>query len=310
MIDNKRLMNVDLNLLLLLQVLGKEKNTRKAAERLFVTQSAISKGLKKLREQFDNELFISSNKGLEATPFCEEVQLKLPRLLEELTSLYDTHSNNDYASYSGTVSIAINPSLTFPFAELIQNYVQEKLPNASLELVNWSWNTELHIKKQMIHLGINYYPLTLTKHIVQQPIADVKFNLCLSTAHPLLNQEITMENIAKYPLVMNLMPDYIKQQNHVERLLKEANLTPKVALKSDIMSVCLSTLEKTESVMPIHSLIRPSLPSSLTLAEFSPSIEACIPKNQIALYTANSSEQTMISRQLEDDIKAIILSLS
>ncbi len=302
-------MNVDLNLLLLLQILGKEKNTRKTAERLFVTQSTISKGLKRLREQFDNELFISSNKGLETTPLCEEILLKLPRLLEDLTSLYDTYSNNGYDSYSGTVSIAINPSLIFPFAELIQNYIYENLPNASLELVNWSWNTELHIKKQVIHLGINYYPLMLTKHIVQQPIADVKFNLCLSATHPLIEQEITMENIAKYPLVMNVMPDYVRQQNHVVRLLKEANLTPNVSLKSDIMSFCLSTLEKTDGVMPIHSLISSSLPSSLTLVEFSPSIRASIPKNQIGLYTANSSEQTMISRQLEEDIKAIILNL-
>ncbi|MDF5517967.1 LysR family transcriptional regulator, partial [Vibrio parahaemolyticus] len=51
MLNEKSFIDKDLNLLILLVTLYDEQSTSKTAERLFVTQSAISKGLRKLREQ-------------------------------------------------------------------------------------------------------------------------------------------------------------------------------------------------------------------------------------------------------------------
>ncbi len=59
---------LDLNLLRTFLVLSQELNTRKAAERLFVTQPAISHALQRLRNHFNDELFVKSLNGLQATP--------------------------------------------------------------------------------------------------------------------------------------------------------------------------------------------------------------------------------------------------
>ena len=40
---------------------------RKASERLFVSQPAISKALQRLRDHFDDELFVKTHHGLRAT---------------------------------------------------------------------------------------------------------------------------------------------------------------------------------------------------------------------------------------------------
>ncbi|MBT72575.1 MAG: hypothetical protein CMQ15_11155 [Gammaproteobacteria bacterium] len=50
--DVRQLPRIDLNLLVALQVLIEECNVSKAAERLFITQSAMSKTLLRLRELF------------------------------------------------------------------------------------------------------------------------------------------------------------------------------------------------------------------------------------------------------------------
>ena len=49
---------LDLNLLKTFMILMQEKNMRKVSQRLFVSQPAISQALQKLRNHFDDELFV------------------------------------------------------------------------------------------------------------------------------------------------------------------------------------------------------------------------------------------------------------
>lgn len=67
MINVNQLTKCDLNLLICLYVLLEEKNVTKAAQRLHLTQSAVSKNLAKLREWFDDPLFFRLSKGLSPT---------------------------------------------------------------------------------------------------------------------------------------------------------------------------------------------------------------------------------------------------
>lgn len=64
----KSITTLDLNLLLCLQLLMQERSVTKAAKRINVTPSAVSKSLAKLRAWFDDPLFVNSPLGLSPTP--------------------------------------------------------------------------------------------------------------------------------------------------------------------------------------------------------------------------------------------------
>ena len=64
--DTKALARIDLNLLVALQRLLEEESVTKAAERLHITQPAMSKTLQRLRDTFDDPLFVRSGRGLSA----------------------------------------------------------------------------------------------------------------------------------------------------------------------------------------------------------------------------------------------------
>ena len=66
--DIRELGRLDLNLLVALEALIEEGSVSKAAERLFITQSAMSKTLGRLRELFDDPLFIRRGSGMVPTP--------------------------------------------------------------------------------------------------------------------------------------------------------------------------------------------------------------------------------------------------
>lgn len=90
----------------LLSVLAQEMNMRKAAERLFVSQPALSQRLQTIEKDWGTRLFIRSQKGLSLTPagehviqFVDEVLAKQEKVRETIDSLQ--------AEVSGTLKIAV-----------------------------------------------------------------------------------------------------------------------------------------------------------------------------------------------------------
>ena len=75
---SRKLIRTDLNLLVALQILLEERNVTRAAERLSVSQPALSKTLQKLRDSFEDELFTRTAHGLVPTPRAEELGAELP----------------------------------------------------------------------------------------------------------------------------------------------------------------------------------------------------------------------------------------
>ncbi|HEU4634624.1 MAG TPA: LysR family transcriptional regulator, partial [Edaphobacter sp.] len=73
------LRQADLNLLVVFAVLAEERNITRAAARLLLSQPAVSRSLKRLRDMFHDDLLIRTASGYEPTP-------KGQRLLEEVTS--------------------------------------------------------------------------------------------------------------------------------------------------------------------------------------------------------------------------------
>src|SRR3954447_16503797 len=90
----------------LLSVLAQEMNMRKAAERLFVTQPALSQRLQTIEKDWGTKLFIRSQKGLALTPAGELViQFVNDTLLKQEKVRETIHSHQ--AGVSGTLKIAV-----------------------------------------------------------------------------------------------------------------------------------------------------------------------------------------------------------
>ena len=59
--------NLDLNLLVVMDAMLRERNVSKAAERIGLTQSAMSHALNRLRHYFDDPLFVKAGPAMEPT---------------------------------------------------------------------------------------------------------------------------------------------------------------------------------------------------------------------------------------------------
>jgi DNA-binding transcriptional LysR family regulator len=75
---------LDLNLLRVFDALIEERSVTRAAARLHITPSAVSHALARLRDLFEDQLFVRGPQGMQATPRAAEIG---PRLREGLQTL-------------------------------------------------------------------------------------------------------------------------------------------------------------------------------------------------------------------------------
>lgn len=90
-----QLARIDLNLLVTLDLLLTEESVSAAARRLHLSQSAVSRSLAKLRELFDDALFVRTGQGMRPTRRALELAAPLRRTLGDLGALLEPRDRFD-----------------------------------------------------------------------------------------------------------------------------------------------------------------------------------------------------------------------
>ena len=102
-----------------------EMSVSRAAERLEVTQSAVSHTLDKLRVIFDDPLFVRAGRGIESTARARELQASVESVLDGLKSLTD-HRKFDPLAEEMDFTIAANDfPIHFIFPKLLKELSDE-----------------------------------------------------------------------------------------------------------------------------------------------------------------------------------------
>jgi DNA-binding transcriptional LysR family regulator len=100
------LRSFDLNLLLAFDVLMQERNVTRAAERMFVTQSAMSHTLHRLRQQLDDPLLVKTPNGMQPTDRALALVEPVRNLLREMERLLEPPQAFDPASSQRRFTLA------------------------------------------------------------------------------------------------------------------------------------------------------------------------------------------------------------
>ncbi len=308
LMKDEEMLDLDFNSLKLLKVLGEERNTTKAAERLYLSQSAVSKALKRLRERFDDPLFIRTHQGLEPSAKCIRLLSKLPDLMCALDRLYSLNEDFDSTSYTGDIKININTTLSRPLMTKLFIRFHTLAPKATIVLENWSVNTETKIKHGVIDLGINYSTLDLGKEIIAITTNTPEYRLCCHKDSPLARlEQVSIDDVAKYPIVLAIMPDHNAKGSNFIRYFNQRGYYPHILLKSDKIDICMDTVRKIHSVMGICEIAKSDLFDELTLLNINH--WEGIYHRPIACHVSHRVKNTPYTKWLIDNIQSVINTL-
>jgi DNA-binding transcriptional LysR family regulator len=103
---------LDLNLLKVFDALLSERRVTKAAERLFLSQPALSHALARLREALGDELFTRTPTGMRPTPFALAIAVQIQAALAQIDRALASRSF-DPATSSRTFTIGANDYVQF-----------------------------------------------------------------------------------------------------------------------------------------------------------------------------------------------------
>ena len=117
----------------LIEMLWETRNITKAAERLFTTQSALTKRIQKLEEKLGCELFIRSRKGILFTPVAERI---LPYVRQVSDSMDRIRSQ--VAIYrkevAGTLKLGVSINFArYRLADVLKGFM-DQYPNVDIHV--------------------------------------------------------------------------------------------------------------------------------------------------------------------------------
>lgn len=127
---------IDLGLLTALDVLLETGNVTRAAERLGLSQPAVSRILARLRRDFGDPLLVRAGTGLKRTPRAEALARPVAELLEQARALYDL-PGFDPATAERRFRVVLPDSVAAILLPRLLPMLAAAAPGCRLDLVAW-----------------------------------------------------------------------------------------------------------------------------------------------------------------------------
>lgn len=193
--------NVDLNLLKTLGVLLEERNVSRAAERLALTQPTVSGMLSRLRNMFDDPLFIRTQHGMLPTPRAEALGPGVSRLLADASALLASE-HFDPSTADRTITISVNDymqsCLIVPFVRVLR----EEAPRMRLVVRNLAVvDLRPMLERGQIDMAVTI-PEFSDPTLQVQTLYEEEYVAVVREGHPIGRGRISLERFLSFDHVL------------------------------------------------------------------------------------------------------------
>ena len=130
-----RFKKLDLNLLIALDMLLVEKSVSRAAEKLFISQSAMSNSLLRLREYFDDPLLTQIGRKMELTPRAKALADPVRDVLIRIESTIDIQAEFDPSSSDREFKLLVSDYTLFVLMPFVMQLAREQSATVKFKLV-------------------------------------------------------------------------------------------------------------------------------------------------------------------------------
>lgn len=138
MIEAKKVQQLDFNLLKVFECLYQERNMSLAAKLLFISPSAVSHAIKRLRLVLNDELFTRQGQLMQPTPACQRMAPQLLDTLEKLRQILQACGDFDLSRTAQTFKLATHDALEPLILPKMHALLQQHAPQAQLMSVKLS----------------------------------------------------------------------------------------------------------------------------------------------------------------------------
>ena len=239
---------VDLNLLVAHDTMLNERHITRAANRLGLSQPAVSNALGRLRHIFNDELLVRSGNGMQLTPRAEELKQAIQPLLRQIERVFDTDTSFDASRSSRTFVIRLSDLLEFLLLPALLDNLRHEAPGIALDVLHLPpTGTVDALERDEIDLAISM-GLEPTSAIRSEVVFRDRMVCLMRKSHPLAREELTREAfLAQRHLKTSMSPADLRFVDDVlarEGLERNVGLNvphwlivPRVLARSELVAV-------------------------------------------------------------------------
>lgn len=133
--DHRKVRNTDLNLLVTLAMLLETQNVSRAAERLDLSQPAVSHALNRLRIAFDDPILVRSGRAMIPTPKAESLREEIDDILANIENVLTRDDVFIAQESTRTFVVATNGFAAQLLIPELTHALQRAAPNANLRVI-------------------------------------------------------------------------------------------------------------------------------------------------------------------------------
>ena len=252
------LRKLDLNLLKAFVVLLDECNVSRSAQRLSVTQPAMSGILNRLRESFNDPLFVRVQHGMQPTDRALELGKIARQILTDINSMLQPPVLEP-ENLAMTLRIGTTDYVQAIIVVPLILKLRQLAPNVQVALLPvQGQNVKTLFEQNKIDLAFVSQD-NLTPDMYQQKLYDERYICAMSKTHPMANTAFTLEDFCELPFAMfsynggefsgatDLALQKLGLKRKVMVFLNNILLLPSLLQKSDLVAVLPARLAKTLS---------------------------------------------------------------
>lgn len=196
------LRSFDMNLLIVFHTLIEEGSVTRTGDRLGRTQSAISNSLRRLREAFDDPLFVRSSEGLVPTPRALALADEVAGIIRAAENCLASEAEIDPATTEAQFVIGAPDRLSLPVFLPFMKHMAQIAPRMRIDLRTADRAVAIQlIEEEQIDVALGWFD-DLPPHI-HRSVAFSEDLVCLCRHdHPIAQGTPDMETILSYPQLM------------------------------------------------------------------------------------------------------------
>ena len=238
----------DLNLFVVFDVIYTERNLTKSGEVLGITQPAVSNALSRLRENFNDELFVRTSKGMVPTPVAENMVNDIRQALDLIRNSISESKSFNPKTANATFRISIGDTSEYRLLPQLIKNISNSAPGVDVEsYLTPRTETPKELAAGNIDFAIDP-PIHSDPNLRNKKIYQDNYVLVVNKKHPIAKKKkISLEDY------LNLSHIHISKRasglGHVDTTLNRLGLTRRIALKAQHFLVAPYIIDQSNLAM-------------------------------------------------------------
>ena len=226
-VHNRR---TDLNFLFMLEALLEEGGVSAAADRLGLSQPAMSHALARLRKRFGDPLFVKTRAGMRPTPTAERIGLVSRQILSLVREEILEVGAFDPATTTRTYTLGLSDMVATVLLGQITQRFSGSAPLARLRVVNVrEKDIGPQLEEGLVDLVVGTYAVKAPSVMLQGLFKASEYVCIVRTGHPGIRQSLSLEQFARLPHV--IATQNAEANDFVDKALKAKGLSRRMAVE-------------------------------------------------------------------------------